>query len=79
MGLLDSSWSSMLAGMTLSTAHLGDDRYVTTLRGRLADQAALMGVLNLVYDLGMLVILVECESGLQVAPGPNLGAPWPRD
>jgi hypothetical protein len=60
-GVLDSSWSDMLAGMTLSTEATEDERYITTLRGRVVDQAALMGVLNLVYDLGMPVLLVECD------------------
>lgn len=62
IGMLDPSWSSMLAGMTLTCAQLEDERYVTTLSGQLIDQAALMGVLHLVYDLGLLVVLVERDN-----------------
>lgn len=68
LGALDASWSPMLSDMTLTTEQLENRRFVTTIRGSVADQAALMGVLNLVYDLGASLLLVECESWLP-APG----------
>ncbi|MBK8050664.1 MAG: hypothetical protein IPK16_28305 [Anaerolineales bacterium] len=61
-GVLDASWSDMLAGMALASDETGSHRGITTLSGCVADQAALMGVLNLVYTLGMTVLLVECEG-----------------
>ena len=67
MGSLDSSWSDMLGGMALATEQIENQRYVTTLKGEVTDQAALMGVLNLVYDLGMTLLLVECETATRTA------------
>jgi hypothetical protein len=52
----------MLANMQISTEGQGEQLRVTTLRGPLVDQAALMGVLNLVYDLGMVLLSVEREG-----------------
>jgi hypothetical protein len=34
--------------------------HITTLVGRLPDQAALIGVLNHLYDLGLALISLEC-------------------
>lgn len=65
LGALDSSWSAMLGDMLLTTERLDDNRCITTLNGTVADQAALMGVLNLAYDLGMVLIWVEREPALQ--------------
>jgi hypothetical protein len=62
-GVLDASWTDMLADMTLASEPAENQRFVTTLKGRVADQAALMGVLNLVYDLGLTLLSVECEGG----------------
>lgn len=64
LGMLDSSWSAMLGNMDLTTERLEDKPCVTTLSGRVADQAALMGVLNLAYDLGLVLLLVERENPL---------------
>ena len=65
LGMLDSSWSAMLGDMLVTTERPGDNSCITTLSGHLADQAALMGVLNLAYDLGMVLLLVERETHLQ--------------
>jgi hypothetical protein len=48
-GVLDQSWSGRLGGMTITT-NQEDESLVTTLTGRLLDQAALLGVLNTLYD-----------------------------
>ena len=58
-GHLDESWSGQLSGMTISTAQSGDEAPVTTLEGELVDQAALAGVLGMVYDLGCPLLSVE--------------------
>jgi hypothetical protein len=49
-GTLDPSWSGRLGGMTITTTEQGGETPVTTLTGRLLDQAALLGVLNTLYD-----------------------------
>ena len=67
LGMLDSSWSTMLGDMILTTEHTEDKPCVTTLSGTVVDQAALMGVLNLAYDLGMVLLRVERENFLPAA------------
>jgi hypothetical protein len=49
-GTLDPSWSGRLGGMSITTTEQGNEAPVTTLTGRLLDQAALLGVLNTLYD-----------------------------
>ncbi len=59
-GVLDESWSAELQGMNF---HLTSDPpapAITVLSGELVDQAALMSVLSLVYDLGLPLMAVEC-------------------
>ena len=66
-GRLDSSWEERLGGMQIRSSCSEDGTYTTELRGRLADQAALSGVLNTLYDLQLTLVLVECldrESGV---------------
>lgn len=58
-GTLSSDWSERLGGMRIEVIRSG--RYTTTeLTGRLADQAALHGVLATLYELGMSLQTVEC-------------------
>lgn len=59
-GVLDKSWSEQMGGMTISVTGAEEGAPVTTLIGRLEDQAALLGVLNSVYSLGMPLLSVEC-------------------
>ena len=49
-GTLDPSWSDWLGGMSITATGEGDKAPVTTLVGRLSDQAALMGVLDTLYN-----------------------------
>ena len=49
-GHLDPTCSDWLGGMTITTTGEGDEAPVTTLVGRLLDQAALMGVLDTLYN-----------------------------
>jgi len=49
-GTLDPSCSDWLGGMNITTTGEGDEALVTTLVGRLGDQAALMGVLDTLYN-----------------------------
>ena len=61
-GYLDASWSGRLGGMTITATNQVDKAPVTTLSGRLLDQAALFGVLNALYDLHLPLLSVECQS-----------------
>ena len=49
-GYLPESWSDRLGGMNITTNGDTDEASVATLVGRLSDQAALMGVLNTLYN-----------------------------
>ncbi len=64
VGVLDGSFSARLGGLTIHNVE--SDRTtgkpVVTLTGQLADQAALLGVLNALYNLHMPLIAVECMS-----------------
>ena len=58
-GLLDKSWSERLAGMNIETIKRKNLPPVTTLSGRLTDQAELLGVLNSLYNLRVTLIRFE--------------------
>ncbi len=58
-GILDESWADRLGGMTITTATQADGAPVSTLMDRLPDQAALLGVLNTLYDLHLPLLSVE--------------------
>jgi hypothetical protein len=61
-GVLDTSWSDNLNGMSIVTDYEGDNPPISILTGRLADQAALTGVLNSLHDLGFALLSVEILS-----------------
>ena len=58
-GILDKDWSDYYGGMTIE--HEGDQKqYVMTiLVGKLADQSALIGVLNSLHDIGYPILSVD--------------------
>jgi hypothetical protein len=62
-GHLDESWSDRLAGMRITTRKRSDQTTVTTLIGRLRDQAELSGVLNSLYGLHLSILKVEVVNG----------------
>ena len=68
IGKLGTRWSSVLGAMAVGVEQLDDACYVTTLRGRVTDQAALFGVLNLIYDLRMPLLSVHCVDPTSEAP-----------
>ena len=59
LGHLDESWSSRMGGMKVIAYRELDDREETILQGKLADQAALTGVLNTLYELHLPVISAQ--------------------
>ena len=66
-GPLDKRWSECLCGMAISSASRAGEPTVTTLSGEVTDMAALMGVLNTVYDLGFTLLKVERLAGSKPA------------
>jgi hypothetical protein len=60
-GRLNPNWSTQLRGMEVFTVEEGE-AIVTEIRGQLPDQAALMGVLDELYNCAIPVISMECIS-----------------
>ncbi len=57
-GKIDPSWSDRLEGMTISYTPDWLNSPVTTLEGEIADQAALLGILNTLYELRLSILSV---------------------
>ncbi len=64
-GALDESWSDRLGGMRIKTSKRADESTVTTLSGRIKDQAELAGVLNSLYELHLPILKVEVLTGCE--------------
>ncbi len=60
IGRLDPNWSDRLEGMKISESTTPGGEVVTALEGQLADQAALSGVLDTLYQLHLPVLSVDC-------------------
>ena len=62
IGHLEKSWSKRLSGLNIqpSNATLANGKEISTLTGELIDQAALLGVLNALYNLRLTIWSVEC-------------------
>ena len=58
-GDLDESWSGQMKGLTINKALDSDDHPITSLTGSFIDQAALLGILNSLYNLCMPLVSVE--------------------
>jgi len=58
-GHLDEGWTDRVGGMVITRAYTDKKHPLTILVGRLADQAALSGVLNTLYDLRMPLLSTE--------------------
>lgn len=59
-GYLDPQWSARLQGLGITFKEFSDRLPVTTLTGRLKDQAALLGVLNTLFALKMPLLFFCC-------------------
>jgi hypothetical protein len=62
-GSLDDKWSDRVGGMVITRDSPPDQDVITTLVGRLRDQAALSGVLTTLYELHLAILSVETLSG----------------
>lgn len=76
-GVLDPAWSDVFEGLTFSIDEIDARPPVTTLTGPVADQAALRGILNQLWDLNLTLISVtrleeweeHYDGGLYVTSG----------
>ena len=59
-GELDECWIAHLEGLEISSASWGHYPLVTQINGWLADQTVLSGLLDLLNDLGRVILTVEC-------------------
>jgi hypothetical protein len=62
-GYLDESRLEWLGGLQISTQGKSGPSTVTTLVGQLADQAALVGVLNAIYEMHLPLLSAEYLGG----------------
>lgn len=65
-GVLDPMWHESLGGLSITEERLPGQPVVTCLEGRLVDQAALQGVVDALFMLGMRLILVERLPRIQL-------------
>lgn len=61
-GRIPPRWRQRLEGMTVTECLTGAGPSMTTLEGELADQAALAGLFNTIFQLHLSVVSVECLS-----------------
>ena len=59
IGKLDENWSETLSGLVFRSTCSDDHQVITSLKGRLIDQAALFGVLMALYDSRLPLVSVE--------------------
>ncbi len=64
-GRIDPNWSDRMAGMQIRIAPEQTTPPITTLEGEVSDQAALLGVLNSLYELHLPIISVAVEPHLK--------------
>lgn len=59
-GKVDPDWSDWLGGMQITPHRPEGQKATTELIGPLSDQAALVGVLNALYEMHLSIVSVEC-------------------
>ena len=59
-GTVDATWFDYYDYLTLEADSESGERPLTTLTGSVPDQAALIGILTLLYDMRYPLISVEC-------------------
>jgi hypothetical protein len=60
-GRIDPNWSDRMAGMKISNSLEQSNPPITSLVGEVSDQAALLGVLNSLYELHLPIISVAIQ------------------
>lgn len=70
-GQLSVSWASRLSDMVITVKRPANRQPVTTLTGEVRDQAALLGVLNVLYDMGYTLLKVERLRAVPAAEEPG--------
>jgi len=60
-GRIDPNWSDRMAGMKIRNSLDQTNPTITTLEGEVTDQAALLGVLNSLYELHLPIISVVIQ------------------
>jgi hypothetical protein len=73
-GRLEEYWSEWLEGMTVEVESGSERPTVTTLTGEVPDQAALQGLINRLYSMGLSLISVNLvpppvDTGAEEATG----------
>jgi hypothetical protein len=58
-GTLEKNWSNHCGGMTIEHENDPNHHAMSIMTGRLADQSALVGVLNALHDMGCAILSVE--------------------
>jgi len=58
-GAIERSWSELFDGMRVSYRHVATPNALTVLTGAALDQAALIGLLNRLYGLGLPLVSVQ--------------------
>jgi len=71
-GIVKESWSDWLSGMEIVSRKEIDGAFVTILRGAVADQAALRGILTKLWDLNVrLIAVVKTDLPFEDHKNPN--------
>jgi len=58
-GRISEQWSRWFDGMTFEVEEMSDSRTITTVTGAVIDQAALIGLLQKLYNLGFVLLDVR--------------------
>ena len=68
-GVLGDQWSERLGGMRIVSRPRQHRKPLTTLSGRVPDQAALLGVLNCLYELRLKILSLESDANETIHGG----------
>lgn len=60
-GFLDEEMSDFLGGMHIESVRRPDQTSITTLTGRIRDQAELNGVVNSIYEMHLTILSIEVQ------------------
>jgi hypothetical protein len=61
-GHVESNWSDWMEGVSVRQPWSENGSAITLLEGELIDQAALVGLINTLYEMHLVVLSVECMS-----------------